>query len=99
MLRASHGRIAGLNALNHVETRRAGDVAIITFANPPVNSLGHAARVGLLEAFDRAAADDAVRSVVLTGAGRIFSGGADIREFGTPASRASPMLTEVIAAL
>src|SRR5262245_42646136 len=97
MLRASHGRKAELNAMNHVETRRDGDVAIVTFSSPPVNALGHGVRVQLLEAIDRAVADDAIRSIVLTGAGTVFSGGADIREFGTPASRASPTLHEIIA--
>ena len=39
-----------------------------------------------------------MRAIVLTGAGGQFSGGADIREFGTPASLASPRLHDVIAA-
>ena len=42
------------------------------------------------------AADPAVRAIVLTGAGGLFSGGADIREFGTPASTAEPTLRQVI---
>src|SRR5262245_29327954 len=99
MLRASQGRARELNAMSHVETKRENAVAIIVFSNPPVNSFGHAVRIGLLEAIDRAAPDDAVRSIVLTGAGEIFSGGADIREFGTAAARASPTLHEVIAAV
>ena len=42
--------------------------------------------------------DDGVRAIVLAGAGSLFSGGADIREFGTPAARAAPQLRDVIAA-
>jgi 3-hydroxyacyl-CoA dehydrogenase len=99
MLRASHGGNAGLDAMNHVETRLENGTAVIVFSNPPVNSLGHAVRIQLLEAIDRAVADDAVHAIVLTGAGGIFSGGADIREFGTPAARASPTLHEIIAVL
>ena len=41
-------------------------------------------------------ADPAVRAIVLTGAGELFSGGADIREFGTPASTAEPTLRQLI---
>jgi 3-hydroxyacyl-CoA dehydrogenase len=55
-------------------------------------------RVALLDALDRAAADPEVRAIVLTGADGRFSGGADIREFGTPASLAAPQLRDVIAA-
>ena len=83
--------------MSHVEYRLHGPIAVIQFGNPPVNSLGHAVRRELAEAFDRAAADDAVKGVVLTGAGGVFSGGADIREFGLPASRAAPNLHQLIA--
>ena len=36
--------------------------------------------------------------IVITGAGRMFSGGADITEFNTPKSSAEPFLTQVITA-
>jgi len=71
-------------------------VAVITFANPPVNGLSHAVRAGIATALERAQADAAVRAIVLTGAGSLFSGGADIREFGTPASTADPTLHRLI---
>ena len=71
-------------------------VAVITFANPPVNGLSHAVRAGIGAALDRAAGDASVRAVVLTGAGALFSGGADIREFGTPASMAEPTLRRLV---
>jgi 3-hydroxyacyl-CoA dehydrogenase len=83
--------------MTHVDYRLHGAVAVIQFGNPPVNSLGHAVRRELVEAFDRAAADPAVKAVVLTGANGVFSGGADIREFGLPASRAAPNLLQLIA--
>jgi 3-hydroxyacyl-CoA dehydrogenase len=79
-----------------VNYRLHGDVAILTFSNPPVNGLSHALRRGLAAALARAQEDPAVRGVVLTGAGGLFSGGADIREFGTPAGRAAPDLRELI---
>jgi 3-hydroxyacyl-CoA dehydrogenase len=83
--------------MSHVDYRLHGGVAVIQFGNPPVNSLGHSVRRELAEAFDRAAADSAVKAVVLTGANGVFSGGADIREFGLPAALASPNLRQLIA--
>ena len=74
-----------------------GDVAVITLNNPPVNGLGHALRQGIAAGLERATADTNVRAIVLIGAGNAFSGGADIREFNTPAAMASPNLREVIA--
>ena len=71
--------------------------ALITFANPPVNGLSHAVRAGLAAALARAAADPAVRAVVLAGAGGRFSAGADIREFNTPKATEQPTLRQLIA--
>jgi 3-hydroxyacyl-CoA dehydrogenase len=73
-------------------------VAVIALDNPPVNGLGHAMRSGIVEAVARANADPAVAAIVLIGAGKLFSGGADIREFNTPKSTAEPTLTSVIRA-
>ncbi len=71
-------------------------VAVISFANPPVNGLAHSVRAGIADALERAQADPLVRAIVLTGAGGLFSGGADIRELGTPASTAAPTLRQLI---
>ena len=71
-------------------------LAIISFANPPVNGLSHGVRAGISSTIERARADSAVKAIVLTGAGGLFSGGADIREFGTPASSAEPTLRQLI---
>jgi 3-hydroxyacyl-CoA dehydrogenase len=76
-----------------------GSVAVITMANPPVNGLGLATRQGIVEGLDRANADAAVTSIVITGAGGAFSGGADIKEFGTDKSLQEPNLLSVIAAI
>jgi 3-hydroxyacyl-CoA dehydrogenase len=73
-----------------------GGVAVITLNNPPVNGLGFDTRKGVTDGIERALADDAVQAVVITGAGRAFSGGADIREFGKPAALAEPNLLSVI---
>ena len=76
-----------------------GDVAVITLNNPPVNGLGHATRSGVVEGLAKAHADAAVKAVVITGAGKAFSGGADIREFNTPKAGAKPDLHDVNTAL
>ncbi|MDE2289754.1 MAG: enoyl-CoA hydratase/isomerase family protein [Burkholderiales bacterium] len=74
-------------------------VAVITLANPPVNGLGHATRVGIVEGLTQAIEDGAIRAVIITGAGKAFSGGADIREFNTPKATQEPTLRTVILAL
>ncbi|MBX9613571.1 MAG: enoyl-CoA hydratase/isomerase family protein [Burkholderiales bacterium] len=76
-----------------------GDVAVITLNNPPVNGLGHATRLGITDGLNRANADPAVRAIVITGAGKAFSGGADIKEFGTPKALQEPNLLSVILAV
>ena len=74
-------------------------VAVITLNNPPVNGLGLSTRQGVMDALDRAAQDSSVTAIVLTGAGRAFSGGADITEFNTPKALQEPTLHTVIRAV
>ncbi|QJR09091.1 Fatty acid oxidation complex subunit alpha [Usitatibacter rugosus] len=73
-----------------------GDVALITFDNPPINGLGHSVRTAVVAGLDKANADPAIKAIVVTGAGRAFSGGADIKEFGTPKAAAEPTLHTMI---
>ena len=73
-----------------------GKVAVITLDNPPVNGLGWDTRREFADGIDRAMADPAVVGVVVTGAGRAFSGGADIKEFGSPKAGAEPNLLSLI---
>jgi 3-hydroxyacyl-CoA dehydrogenase len=74
-----------------------GDIAVITLSNPPVNGLGHATRLGIANGLSRANADAAVKAIVITGAGKAFSGGADIKEFGTPKALQEPNLSVILA--
>ena len=74
-------------------------VAVITLHNPPVNGLGVAVRTGLRAALAAVATDDAVRALVITGSGRMFSGGADIREFGKTPPPGTPALPALIDAI
>src|SRR3982751_2769825 len=76
-----------------------GPVAVITLSNPPVNGLGHATRLSLTDNLQKANADAAVKAIVITGAGKAFSGGADIKEFGTPKALTEPNLLSVIRAV
>lgn len=60
-----------------------GGVATITLNRPGrLNALDTAMYAGLLEAFDQADADDQVRAVIVTGAGRAFCAGADLGRGG-----------------
>jgi 3-hydroxyacyl-CoA dehydrogenase len=76
----------------------SGAVAVLRLENPPVNSLGHELRRSIVDALARAEDDRGVKAVVLIGSGKGFSGGADIREFGTPKSLAAPNLHSVLRA-
>ncbi|PUE28289.1 3-hydroxyacyl-CoA dehydrogenase [Limnohabitans sp. JirII-29] len=76
-----------------------GDVAVITLNNPPVNGLGLSTRQAIVAGVEQALADPAVKALVVTGHGKAFSGGADIREFGTPKAIQEPNLLSVISVL
>ena len=76
-----------------------GDVAVISMNNPPVNGLGLATRQAIVQGLQQAVSDDAVKAIVVTGAGKAFSGGADIKEFGSPKALQEPNLLCVISAI
>lgn len=76
-----------------------GDVAVITLDNPPVNGLGLSTRQGIADGMAKAQADAAVKAIIITGAGKAFSGGADIKEFGKPTAMQEPNLNSVIGVL
>jgi 3-hydroxyacyl-CoA dehydrogenase len=76
-----------------------GPVAVVHLDNPPVNGLGYETRVQLAAGIEQAWADEAIQAIVITGAGKAFSGGADIREFGSPKAIAEPNLLSLIQML
>jgi 3-hydroxyacyl-CoA dehydrogenase len=80
------------------EYKIIGDVAVITMTNPPVNGLGLSTRVGITDGLTKANGDVAVKSIIITGAGKAFSGGADIKEFGSSKAVQEPNLLSVIRA-
>ncbi|MBC3875425.1 3-hydroxyacyl-CoA dehydrogenase NAD-binding domain-containing protein [Undibacterium flavidum] len=71
-------------------------LAIITINNPPVNGLGHATRTAIAEHLRAAEANPDISAIILTGTGKAFSGGADIKEFGTDKTYAQPSLPALI---
>ncbi|MEJ8839394.1 3-hydroxyacyl-CoA dehydrogenase NAD-binding domain-containing protein [Ramlibacter sp. AN1133] len=73
-----------------------GGVAVLTLNNPPVNAMGHAVRQELAANLDAAWSDPAVKAIVIIGAGKLFCGGADVKAFNTPASRAEPSSRTIV---
>ena len=68
----------------HYEVRDG--VALLTIDNPPVNPLSSGVRFYLSQHMETATADANVKAIVITGKGRAFIAGADIRDFGKPAN-------------
>lgn len=77
-----------------VSGRVQDQVLIVTVDNAPVNALSVDLRAGLVAALNAGSRDLAIKGLVITGAGRVFIGGADIKEFGQPP--VAPLLPEVI---
>ncbi|MBK5257191.1 MAG: enoyl-CoA hydratase/isomerase family protein, partial [Vicinamibacteria bacterium] len=78
-----------------VNLERRGKVAVLTIDHPPVNALGAAVKKALRDRLRAALADPSVTAIVIAGAGRHFSAGADLKEFSDPAT-IDPTLPEVI---
>ncbi|WP_457092637.1 3-hydroxyacyl-CoA dehydrogenase NAD-binding domain-containing protein [Microvirga sp. P5_D2] len=70
-------------------------IAEIRWSNPPVDSLSLAVRESIHRALSEALADPEVKAVILAGSGKNFSGGADVREFNTPAATSQPDLVAI----
>ncbi len=87
--------MADINSVT--ELTREGDIAVLTIDSPPVNALSEEVRNGLRDGSRQAAADPAVKAIVLICAGRTFIAGADISEFGKPSKGAT--VPEIQAAL
>ncbi|NDY91236.1 3-hydroxyacyl-CoA dehydrogenase NAD-binding domain-containing protein [Ideonella livida] len=74
-----------------LDAPNAQGVAVLRLNSPPLNTLGLPLRVALADALDAAAADPAIRALVLTGAhAKAFCGGGEIGEFGQPAMTWAP---------
>lgn len=85
--------------MSAVQVHRDRDVVVLVVDNPPVNAFRSDVRADLAAALDAACDDAAVKAVVIRGAGRMFSAGADITEFGRwPGSYSLPELINRVEA-
>lgn len=66
-----------------VRFRVLDGIAVITLDAPPVNALSAALRAGLWEAITRIDTNDDIKAAGIIATGRLFSAGADIREFSS----------------
>lgn len=71
-----------------IAAERVGSVLRLTIDNPPANLLSVAVMESLQAELDAAAADEAIRVVVIAAAGRLFSAGHDLKEM--TAHRSNP---------
>jgi 3-hydroxyacyl-CoA dehydrogenase len=85
--------------MSYVESQVTDGVAVLRMDNPPVNGLGLDLRRELLAGLSRAEADAAVGAIVIIGSGKGFSGGADIREFGSAKAMTQPNLPALLRAV
>ncbi|MAN74431.1 MAG: enoyl-CoA hydratase [Henriciella sp.] len=68
---------------NIVRVEKDGPVAIVTLNRPDaLNALSRAMRSEIVKAFTELSKDDSVRAAVLTGEGRAFTAGIDLKEAG-----------------
>jgi 3-hydroxyacyl-CoA dehydrogenase len=89
----------GANAPLVTVADRPGGIRVITLDNPPANAISFALSAQLLTAIEAADADPSVRAVVFTGAGGLFSFGADINDFSTVPTADTKTLRDVTAAM
>ncbi|MBN9428180.1 MAG: enoyl-CoA hydratase/isomerase family protein [Burkholderiales bacterium] len=64
----------------------ADGVALVTLDRPPVNALSREMRRLIVATFDEISARDDIRCAVLTGAGKVFCAGADLKDRPDPAT-------------
>jgi enoyl-CoA hydratase len=77
------------------EERPLAGCALLTLNRPQAsNALSLALRSALVEAIRRCAADSSVRVLVLTGAGRNFCAGLDLRELGGAADPSAALIPD-----
>ncbi len=82
--------------MGHTLFEIKNNIAVITLNHPPVNGLGYDLRVAIVDGIKSAVNNPAIGAMVITGSDKIFSGGADIKEFGTIKAITEPHLQSVI---
>ena len=85
----------------YVQYAVEASVAVVTLNNPPVNAMsaGKGVVQGIIDAIKQGAGDPQVKAIVLIGAGRCFSGGADISEFGRTPVPGVPTIRDLTACM
>lgn len=78
-----------------VSYEQRADIAVLWLDNPPVNGLGDTTRAGIHAGLTRAFDDDSIVGIVVAGDGKVFCGGADIRQFNTPAATTWPQSKDI----
>ncbi|HVJ53662.1 MAG TPA: enoyl-CoA hydratase-related protein [Aliidongia sp.] len=63
-------------------------VAMLEFDNPPMNTMGQAMRAQFMARLDALEADEEIRAIVVTGRGRAFCSGDDLKEERVAAAKA-----------
>ncbi len=86
-----------MNSYTELKIEIDGHVAVFTMDSPPVNALTRTLNDELTHAMDKVSELDDIRVVVLTGAGKVFCAGADLKgraqnikepgDFGAPSRR------------
>src|SRR3989304_2550680 len=73
---------------------REGGVRVLTLDRPPANAIAPELLDDLLVSLKSARDEDRVRAIVLTGAGRFFSGGLDLSRTGNEEDLAGLLLDQ-----
>lgn len=68
-------------SFTNINLKTENHVAYIALNNPPVNAISGATVKGLDECLDYVAEEQEIKVVVITGEGKFFAAGADIKEF------------------
>ncbi len=88
----------GQGSSSPVTLDRFGAVAVVTLNRPAsLNALSEEVMGSLDRVLDELAADTAVRAAIVTGAGKAFSAGGDLREFGQKLDRDPTSLLATLA--
>jgi enoyl-CoA hydratase/carnithine racemase len=78
---------------------RDGQVAVLTFNRPQrMNAIGGTLKQDIAAAIREAERDDAVRAIVLTGAGPAFCAGGDVKEMSAGPGAARPLKEKIAPA-
>ena len=77
----------------HLESRVERGILIVDMVNPPVNCLSLDIRRQLYQTFTVSAFDPRISAILLSGLGKYFCAGGDLREMGTAAASTEPRLS------